>query len=92
MTTAYKLGHALGLEKAALDPSTLQALIGGGVGAGLGGLGGYLLSDENKLRNTLLAALAGGGVGAGAGYYGAKTGKSEDMKNRLMKVLGIGAG
>ncbi len=68
---AYDLGFEMGTEKSALSPLA-QAGIGGGIGAGLGGLGGYLMSDDKEEggspgRNALLGALAGGAVGTGAG-------------------------
>ena len=47
-----------------------SAIMGGGIGAGIGGLTG-LMSGKRKLRNSLLGAVMGGGLGAGAGYlYG----------------------
>lgn len=59
-----------------------NALIGGLIGAGLGGLGGYLFTPpdadeenlsedkkyDNRLKNALLAATIGGLGGAGLGY------------------------
>ena len=51
---------------------------GAAAGAGLGGLYGYLTSDEdseNTTRNTILSALLGGGLG---GLGGHMLGRSED--------------
>lgn len=59
-----------------------NALVGGLIGAGIGGLGGYLFTPpdaneenlsedkkyDNRLKNALLAAAVGGLGGAGLGY------------------------
>ena len=71
----YKLGHA-SLSKAA-EGNWSDALLMGGLGAGVGGLGAYLGSaededdggDTNAQRNALLGALAGGAAGGIGGYY-----------------------
>ncbi len=76
------------MEKAALDPSTEQALIGGGVGAGIGGLGGYLSSDENPLRNALIGALGGGAAGGGLGYFRGQAGEEAARAGGLEEELG----
>lgn len=50
------------------DPHTQKALIGGGIGLGLGGLTGVVSSRKRRGLSGLLGALAGGAAGAGAGY------------------------
>ena len=77
-----------------------NALIGGLIGAGLGGLGGYLftppdaneeyLSEDQKydkrLKNALLAAAVGGLGGAGLGYGIAEIANeaAEDQKDKSL--------
>lgn len=59
---AFNLGEFIGQYGHLLGP--------GAVGAGIGGLGGYLSADEDDsaLGRTLAGAAAGGAAGAGLGY------------------------
>ena len=56
-----------------LKRANTHALVGGGIGALAGGLGGYLSGDENatlgqRALETLTGAGIGGAVGGGIGY------------------------
>ena len=66
----------------------MGANIGGGgfgaLGAGLGGLAGYLGSDEeDKMRNALLLGLLGGG----AGYFGSNMYNNYQRDNAMPEFL-----
>lgn len=54
------------------NPAVTKALIGAGVGAGVGGLTSVAgpKEERNSLRSMLTGALAGGGLGIGAHYLG----------------------
>ena len=89
---AANLLNAIGFIKEA------EALSGGAIGAGLGGLAGgagkYLLGDKKKsgLRNfaegALGGAAVGGAVGAGVGQYTKGRKKMEAHNNPTRKELG----
>ena len=89
---AANLLNAIGFIKEA------DALSGGAIGAGLGGLAGgagkYLLGDKKKsgLRNfaegALGGAAVGGAVGAGVGQYTKGRKKMEAHNNPTRKELG----
>lgn len=55
-------------KTAALSPAAMRALIGGGMGATVGGVAGALSDDEHRARNALIGAslLGLGGAGLGA--------------------------
>lgn len=62
---------SLEMEKEALSPLVANALLGGGIGALGGGLGGYLTSNKKKkLKDALTYSLLGGLGGAGLGAAG----------------------
>lgn len=89
---AANLLNAIGLIKEA------DAMSGGAIGAGIGGLAGgagkYLLGDKKKsgLRNFAEGAIGGaaigGAVGAGAGHYAGGKKKMEAHNNPTRKELG----
>ena len=49
---------------------TWAPIAGAGLGAGLGGLAGYLLSGKKRKSNALITALLGGLAGGGLGMAG----------------------
>lgn len=55
---------SFGLRKLALSPGQ----IGGLIGAGVGGLGGYMSDPEARTSERLFRALGGAGLGGAAGY------------------------
>lgn len=62
---------SLEMEKEALSPLVANALLGGGIGALGGGLGGYFTSNKKKkLKDALTYGLLGGLGGAGLGAAG----------------------
>jgi len=60
-TVKFKLGE----QEYTVPTSVLY----GGAGAAGGGILGYLLSDENKLKNAILGALTGGATVGGAHHF-----------------------
>lgn len=60
-----------------MDTSTRNALIGGGIGALAGGVGGHLVDRKakrdgswlNRNKGAIIGGLGGGALGAGAGYF-----------------------
>lgn len=84
-------------KQAALDPDIRNALIGGGIGAGLGGLGGVAMNAasgqtrKKPLTNFLLGAGIGGTLGAGAGFGIGRLGspKVPPRSERIQKLIEI---
>jgi hypothetical protein len=73
------------------NPDAMNALIGAGVGAGFGGLGGYLKADKNEssigdiFGHALAGATVGGGLGYGARSLGGMVSNSDLYKNLQRK-------
>ena len=69
------------------------AILGGALGAGVGGLGGYAASDKSHSgRNALLGALAGGGIGALGGHMGSGLDAGQNSASALRGLFGGTAG
>lgn len=82
------------IKKAALSQEAAHALVGGAVGAGLGGLGSlgynYLRGKKPKLRDALYGSLMGAVPGASLGYLMAPG--EEDKKDTKNTDSNSGSG